>query len=382
MAEMVMLERLKQTNVDVRKLSAAELIKHPRLNKFNVAEYGKPTRMRAGDAEMAKHVDAYVNYCLDLGPDCYVERRVSFAPWVPGNFGIIDHLAIVKTKRKTRMYVTDLKYGQGEEVDAKENRQLMLYALGALEEFSLNYEIDEIILRVFQPRRENYPEHRMKRESLLRWGPFYRAKHQQAQQPDAPLVPGEKQCRFCDYLPHCRAAYEHTFALLAGEFDVVDEIQEGTMKANEIEELDVADLARVLENENLITKFLSKVGSRALEIAQSGGEVPGFKLVRGNSNRAWKDDKKVLEVLKSMSLKRDQIYNIKLNSPAQMEKAAGPRQMKKLDTHIVKPPGKPKLAPLSDKREPIPSIDDEFENEDGLADLDLDLGDDGFDLEL
>lgn len=64
-------------------------------------------------------------------------------------FGTGDCLIIAN---KT-LYIIDLKYGRGVLVDAEDNPQMMLYALGALNIFDALYDIEEVEMTIFQPRK-------------------------------------------------------------------------------------------------------------------------------------------------------------------------------------------------------------------------------------
>lgn len=65
-----------------------------------------------------------------------IEQRLDFSCYVPDGFGTGDCL-IVADKL---LHIIDFKYGQGVLVDAEENPQMMLYALGALRQFDHLYE--------------------------------------------------------------------------------------------------------------------------------------------------------------------------------------------------------------------------------------------------
>ena len=67
-------------------------------------------------------------------------------------------------------------------------------------------------------------------------------------------------------------------------------------------------------------------------------------------------------ILRSNKLKVSQIYSKKLLGPAAIEKIIG-KKHELMTTIVEKPPGKPKLVPGTDKREPITvKADDEFDD--------------------
>ncbi|MEQ1742740.1 MAG: DUF2800 domain-containing protein, partial [Candidatus Nitrotoga sp.] len=77
-------------------------------------------------------------------------------------------------------------------------------------------------------------------------------------------------------------------------------------------------------------------------------------------------DEEVTELLKSMRIKHDVMYDYKLASPTTLEKqlkagAIGPRQWPKLQDMIVRSEGSLKLVVESDKRPAVqvmPALDD------------------------
>ena len=80
-----------------------------------------------------------------------VEHQVSYDKWVRDSYGTIDFLA---ANNKT-LHIIDLKYGLGVKVDATENSQLKIYALGAIQELDCLYDFEKIILTIYQPRIGN-----------------------------------------------------------------------------------------------------------------------------------------------------------------------------------------------------------------------------------
>ena len=99
--------------------------------------------------EMDGYTDGYVEFVLEqltqaklecADPLVLIEQRLDFSCWVPEGFGTGDCL-IVADKL---LHIIDFKYGQGVLVDAEENPQMMLYALGALRLFDSLYDITEV----------------------------------------------------------------------------------------------------------------------------------------------------------------------------------------------------------------------------------------------
>jgi len=85
------------------------------------------------DAEMAGAVQAYVDVVRGYakGRPILVEQRVDYSQFagIPGQTGTADAIVI---DEDGEVIVIDLKMGRGVEVNAFENKQLQIYALGVL----------------------------------------------------------------------------------------------------------------------------------------------------------------------------------------------------------------------------------------------------------
>ncbi len=155
------------------------------------------------DAEMFDAVGEYVARCNSTPGKHLVEQRVDFSEYmpVPGQKGTADHQAL----SIGLLIIDDLKYGVGVRVDAEENTQGMLYALGAFLAWDWLYGFEEIVIRISQPRLEHYTEWVIGRERLLAFAEYARERAALCMDPDAPRTPSEKACRFCGVRKTCPA---------------------------------------------------------------------------------------------------------------------------------------------------------------------------------
>ena len=82
-------------------------------------------------------------------------------------WGTVD-AALVTTQS---IHVFDLKYGENEPVDAKNNAQLMLYAVGLYQAYKASYpSINDIVLHIVQPRQEcKRSDWQLSGEQLMYW---------------------------------------------------------------------------------------------------------------------------------------------------------------------------------------------------------------------
>lgn len=293
------------------------------------------------DDEMDTYTDDYVAYVLEQyeqakhdTPDTaiYIEQHLDFSHVVPGGFGTGDCLVVADGT----LHVIDLKYGLGVLVEAEWNPQMMLYAIGALALFDALYDIEQVALTVFQPRRENVSTWTISVTELNEW-----AEH--TLKPTAKLAAnGEGEfcagywCQFCKIASTCRARAEANLELAKLDFAPPAELS-----ADEVAEV----LAQIPE----LTRWASDVQDYALNQALSGELYEGFKLVAGRSIRKYTDETAVAEAAKAAGY-RD-IYKRSLLTITAMEKLMGKKHFSEiLGNLVVKPEGKPTLVPVTDKR--------------------------------
>lgn len=296
--------------------------------------------------EMASAVSAYIEYLDDHVPgQPEFERRLRYDRWVPGGFGTVDAVSF----HDGVIYIVDLKYGKGIRVDAENNKQLMLYALGAYDEIRLLEDITDVVLTIVQPRLDHISEWRLPIGDLLRFGKEARQAAKRALRPDAERIPGEAQCRFCKAKATCGALLQFTHDVVADDFDALPDAQT----------LDDEHIALVLKHKAAIIDWLKAVEEHATEQLMAGKSVPGWKLVEGRSLREWRDFAHAVVVLEDLI--GENAWERKLLSPAKAEKAVG-KDKTYLQDLIVKPAGKPTLAPEDDKRPPIQPTGDDFDD--------------------
>ena len=297
------------------------------------------------DDEMEEHSDAYVEYVLEQleevkknckDPLVLIEERLDFSCYVPEGFGTADTIII----GDKNLHIIDMKYGQGILVYAEDNPQMKLYALGALASYESLYDIEEVTMHIFQPRRENVSAWTISVDELKKWAENDLVpKAKLAFKGEGEYLPGD-WCTFCRAAVKCRARADEKLRLAQSEFKLPPLLTD-----NEIEE--------ILSKLSDLTKWANDIVAYATDAAVNHGkEWSGFKVVEGRSNRKYKDEDKVAEVAKANGYK--DIYRTSLITLTEMEKLMGKQKFKDiLGDFIIKPPGKPTLVPLSDKRQAL-----------------------------
>ena len=266
-------------------------------------------------------------------------------------FGTCDCAYLDTENRK--LYIFDFKYGRGHAVRAEGNPQLRYYALGVLGPYSAsNTKVDTVVMTIVQPRSYvGVDTWECSTKELYRWAynellPAAKLTEKE----DAPFNPGEDQCRWCRAAPICPALYAESMNMIQEFFPTVKVEEQTTDVVKEIvlppvNELTPEQMAKVLTIASTLTDYFSAVESDALDRLKHGVEVPGYKLVRGRSNRVWTDSSQAESML--YEYLGDRAYEKKLISPAKAEKLV---DKKSLSPYISSPEGKLQIAPLTDKR--------------------------------
>lgn len=296
--------------------------------------------------EMLDHAEGYAEYVRSLGDDRLIEYKVDLGHWIPDCRGTAD--AIVFAGRT--LHVVDLKFGKGVAVDVTENEQLEAYGLGAAKEFEW-MGFDEVVCHIVQPRLGVFESWSFPASELESRGDRMREQAERAMAPDAPRIPGDKQCRFCRHRRHCVELAEHNVSVVTGMFTPVHEVLEKPLEARVVDEIADEELARLLPKLDLIENWCTALRMRAYAVAVQKG-IDGYKFVAGRSSRRWDNEEAVIGELKEAGVSLDELIETRLASPAQAEKVLG-RKHPVLITHCVRSAGKPTLVPVSDKREEI-----------------------------
>lgn len=326
-----------------------------RLNKFKKAnEHYSPA--------MEDYVQSYVDVVMERvnearasTPDALVmiEQRLDFSEWVPEGFGTGDVLILADGQ----LEVVDLKYGKGVPVDAENNSQMRLYGLGAYDRYSMLYDIDRVRMTIVQPRLDSISSETLSADELLAWGEDeVKPKAEMAWNGEGEFVPGG-HCRFCKVASTCRARAEENLKM--AEYDFADP---PTLSHEEIAEI----LAKVDE----LQKWAKDIADYALEQAEKhGAKFDGWKLVEGRSNRRYTDPKMVVRrLITQEDYDPAVVYKPREIKPiTALEKDLGKKIFSELLEGLVeKPPGKPTLVPLTDKR---PELQSRESAEDDFADV-------------
>ena len=302
------------------------------------------------DAEMEESANGYAAFVMELVEEAkkncsdlvvLIEQRLDYSRYVAEGFGTGDCVIIADGT----LHIVDFKYGRGILVEAEDNPQMMLYALGALELFDCLYDIDTVSMTIFQPRRGNVSTYTLPKADLYEWADTVLA-------PAAELAwSGEGEyhcgewCQFCKAKADCRERANANMELAKYEFK-----QPPLLTDEEVEEI----LGRIDE----LIAWASDIRDYALQAAIGGKHWTGYKLVEGRSNRKYTDERAVVAAVRAAGYDP---YEHKVLGVTAMTTMLGKKQFNDiLGGLVTKPQGKPTLVPDSDKRPAMTNIINEF----------------------
>lgn len=310
-----------------------------RMKKLRKDEY------YCGEMEEATtfYADAVAEALAAAGEDAelMVEQQFSLDRWVPEGFGTSDAVVIGDGV----IQVIDLKYGKGIKVDAHNNPQLRLYGLGAANLFADLYDFDTVRTTIIQPRLDHVSTEELPLKELLLWAEDDVAPRAQMAMDGTDYTAVGDWCRFCPAKAICRKRAEYNLDIAKDEF------KKPPLLTDE-------EIGEVLRRADELQHWVKDISDYALQQALDGHRYDGWKLVEGRAVRKYADDLKVAETLKAAGYDEPLLYERKLYGITAMEKIVGKKKLTEiLGDLIVKPAGKPVLAPVSDKREAINTVE-------------------------
>lgn len=305
------------------------------------------------NTEMLVHTEKYLEYIKEQAlrtkatPFIAIEQKVDFSKYVPEGFGTADCILI----SGNTLQIIDFKYGKGVKVDAENNPQMMLYALGALSQFGIFYDIKCIKMSIVQPRIENVSEFEISKEELLDWGEnTVKPQAQKAFAGIGNFVQGD-HCQFCKAKGACEFRAKENIK-------IVEEIKKvsGVLTNTQISEM--------LTKTEGVEQWIKDLKANALEKILKGEDIPNWKAVEGKSNRKIVDIDKAFEILEANGFDQAILYERKPITLTQLEKVVGKKKLTEtIGDYIEKPKGAPTLAKASDKRKSFRiSAAEEFKN--------------------
>ena len=303
--------------------------------------------------DMTRILEPYVDFVMeefeairktDPAAELMTEQHVDFSDIVPGGFGTSDVVIIGSNVCE----VIDLKYGKGVPVSAIANPQIRLYTYGTMAAFDLSYDFDKVKMVIYQPRLDSVTSEELSADDLRSWGKAVIAPAAKRALSKTPGYNPGPWCKshFCPAAGSCKARAEkmHEF----------EEMIDRRRKDSAV--LSGEDMGRALSAAREYTAWAKDLETEALELAQSGETVTGWKVVESVAKRKYKSEEIVAATLVKAGYDPALIYEKQLLGVTKMTALVGKKEFHELLEEpglVFKPEGAPTLAPESDKRPAI-----------------------------
>ena len=311
------------------------------------------------NADMQELMEEYRDYVMEAfqvaalrTPDAelIIEDKLDLTKWVMNGFGTADAQIIADGT----LNIIDLKYGRGVRVGAEGNKQMMLYAIGAVEKAKIFYDIKEVTMTIYQPRLNNISTYALSVDELYRFAEEeLKPKAAQAYDGKGDFAVGD-HCRFCRAKPRCRAYADEQKKIAQYDFKNAEELSDD-------------EIAEILTKADDVASWLKDVQSYALNVAvNEGKKFKGFKVVMGQSRRRYTNEDDVVSKLLESGFEEALLFEKKLLGITAMEKTITKKKFNTLLGDLVeKPDGKPTLVDETDKRkewDKTQTAQDDFKN--------------------
>lgn len=261
-------------------------------------------------------------------------------------------------------------------VSAVQNPQLIQYAVGVLAGIEQKAWPVSFNLTIAQPRLASKGVPTISSWNISTKGLLVEAEKMKAQadatdDPDAPLVPGEAQCKYCRAKGACPAFAKQAMEAIGMMFTPAEVVPDGAIDvASQAAQKDPTqmgsdELRQIMEGAPLMRQLLDGVEKEVLRRLNAGEVVPGFKLVRGRGSKGWALPQEDMEKkLASLKIPKASMYPKKILSPAAIKDLTwekdgetcklSPDQLKRIESEwVAYSEGKITVAPEADSRPAI-----------------------------
>lgn len=257
----------------------------------------------------------------------FIERKVylkGFIPFCGGNdlfndvFGTSDFM-FTSNKGRT-LHVCDWKFGH--HLVYPDSPQLIGYAAGALRNPDYARRFDTVVTHIVQPRADDniHKQEEFSVEDVLRWIKHVLSPALLKTKADPYILnPTPTACMFCPMKVHCTARRDYNMDVAAQAFATYAQ-PAGVMSLEEI--------AKALAAFESVDKYKKDLLKFAFNEIAAGREFPGRKIVAKSGRRAWVNEHKVVVALEEQGFELEDFSEVKMFSPAAVEKLIGRKRAK------------------------------------------------------
>lgn len=291
------------------------------------------------DADFKGAVTEALEYILDLHDELqalygdaviFIERKVNppVASAPDEAAGYCDVAIYSPTAR--HLWVIDYKHGVGIVKEVEESVQAKQYAAGFLFEEGASIDpanVEAVSLVIVQPRAFHpqgaVREYRTTTAEIFDYLIQLDEHIELCLQDNAPLNPGDAQCRFCPARDQCPAAEAQALRSVVPTVTHVKELRPTTLP--DPKGMDIGRLSYIMQMWPFLKMWYDGVESRAEELMRMGTQIPGFKMVEAQARREWFLERETPEELATrlsaaIGCEMDEVFPRKLITITEAEK--------------------------------------------------------------
>ena len=315
----------------------------------SVVRDGPDGGMFWANRDILTEAKAYVEYVKALATDDDAEIIAEQQVTCVAEYDITGHIDATVINGNT-LHIVDLKTGRGA-VNAENNLQMQLYALGALDEVFDDIEFVHMHIVQDNDMIHNTNDWKCSVEELEDFREWITERARLALQEDSECTVTDAGCQWCGYADKCQALHNKALDLITDGVDTLDEV-----KDIDTDEVSMEAVTALLSNKTLIDNLFKAYNKRIEDVLLAGGDVEGFKLIKGRKNKKWIDEIEAFNKIKNW-LPIDEVAPRKLITPTQANKLLGgqvsPRKKNAFDKLYTVPEGELKVVTSSTRGEAI-----------------------------
>ena len=243
------------------------------------------------------------------------------------------------------VHIIDWKFGYNR-VDVKNNQQLLAYTAGVYEHVLKHTDVMKckFKLHIVQPAIEHYDSIEINTQQLNTWMNTTRDTLKQIQYGNTSFNPSTGTCKWCRVAAICEANHAYNTVIAEQIFAAYTAISKGDIVQPEV-------FNDILDKGKQFKDYLTTIHDYIQEQLIIKGSFPGYKLVAGKTMRKWINEDLVSDwIEESGIIEAVDIYEVKMKSPAKLEKLYKPYKKDKDFIALYTKHNKPVVVNADDKR--------------------------------
>ena len=227
-------------------------------------------------------LDYYVDYVrstrIEDDATLLIEKDVSFDLLVPGGHGTVDAIVI----DGETCHIIHLS-AKPERLEAKDNHQLILYALGAMFTLRKAFRCDTFNLTIVQPMHYHRSSWVITHDELLAWGKVITKQVESAVSTQPHFSPSLAACSQCRARGLCKPLADHCMEMMT----TIEQHMKETLDMRHINLMSAHEISEALDQLPLLALWKEALEHQAMEKIEQGVNIPGYELKSTKPKSSW-----------------------------------------------------------------------------------------------